>query len=136
MARIALISDVHLGTRQYGIQERYEDFLEAFRKFGKAMEEHRPDAVIIGGDLFDSPRPDAKSVFTAKEVVKRIKNAGIPVYGIDGNHDLADGYWLRTIGAEVFKGPTDGGTRGGNIARRGGGRRERRTDRQRPRDRG
>ena len=102
MARIALISDVHLGTRQYGIQERYEDFLEAFRKFGNAMEEHRPDAVIIGGDLFDSPRPDAKSVFTAKEVVKRIKNAGIPVYGIDGNHDLADGYWLRTIGAEIF----------------------------------
>ena len=36
MARIALVSDVHLGTRQYGLKERYEDFLDAFREFGKS----------------------------------------------------------------------------------------------------
>ena len=106
MARIALVSDVHLGTRQYGLKERYEDFLESFRKFEMAIERERPDAVIIGGDLFDSPRPDAKSVFVAKNVVERIKISGIPVYGIDGNHDLADGYWLRTIGAK----PLENGT--------------------------
>lgn len=106
MAKIALISDVHLGTRQYGLKERYEDFLRAFQEFGTHAIEHVPniDTVIIGGDLFDSPRPDAKSVFTAKEVVRRIDNAGIAVYGIDGNHDLSDGYWLRTIGAEVLDG--------------------------------
>lgn len=106
MARIALVSDVHLGTRQYGLKERYEDFLESFRKFGMAIERERPDAVIIGGDLFDSPRPDAKSVFEAKNVVNRIKISGIPVYGIDGNHDLSDGYWLRTIGAKTLENGT------------------------------
>ncbi len=100
MARIALISDVHLGTRQYGLKERYEDFLEAFRKFGQEVKRHGPDAVVIGGDLFDSPRPDARSVRVAQQVVASIRDAGIPVYGIDGNHDLADGYWLSVIGGE------------------------------------
>lgn len=108
MSKIALVSDVHLGTRQYGIRERYEDFLRAFRNVGKSIIEHKVDAVIIGGDLFDSPRPDAKSVFTAKEVVEMIRNAGIGVYGIDGNHDLSDGYWLRTIGAyDMFDTPLE-----------------------------
>ena len=100
MARIALVSDVHLGTQQYGLKERYEDFLESFRRFGADVVKEKPDAVIIGGDLFDSSRPDAKEVFCAQQVVGRIKAAGIPVFGIDGNHDLVDGYWLRTIGAE------------------------------------
>lgn len=106
MAKIALISDVHLGTRQYGLKERYEDFLMAFRRFGHSVATHQPiipDMVVIGGDLFDAPRPDAKSVRTAQEVVELIKNAGIEVMGIDGNHDLADGYWLDVIGAHPLE---------------------------------
>lgn len=100
MAKIALISDVHLGTRQYGLKERYEDFQTSFRKFGKAVVA-RGDigAVVIGGDLFDSPRPDAESVFNAKSVVEEIKESGIEVFGIDGNHDLAGDFWLKVIGA-------------------------------------
>jgi DNA repair exonuclease SbcCD nuclease subunit len=106
MAKIAIISDVHLGTRQYGLKERYEDFLLAFRRFGISVATHQPiipDMVVIGGDLFDAPRPDAKSVRTAQEVVELIKDAGIEVYGIDGNHDLADNYWLDVIGAHPLE---------------------------------
>lgn len=103
MARIALVSDVHLGTRQYGLKERYEDFLDAFREFGKSLVGLNLDAVVIGGDLFDSPRPDAKSVLTAQRVVANIKSAGVPVYGIDGNHDLSNGGWLDVIGVEPMK---------------------------------
>lgn len=99
MARIAVVSDVHLGTRQYGLKERYEDFLAAFARFGASVAETKPDFVVIGGDLFDSPRPDANSVKVAQETVRRIKQNGINVYGIDGNHDLADGNWLDVIGA-------------------------------------
>lgn len=99
MAKIAIVSDVHLGTRQYGLKERYEDFLAAFRNVGKSLVEHKVDAVIIGGDLFDSPRPDARSVLVAQEVVNDLTERGIRVYGIDGNHDLADGGWMHVIGA-------------------------------------
>ena len=99
MAKIALISDVHLGTKQYGLKERYEDFLTSFTRFGDDVACRSVDAVVIGGDLFDSPRPDALSVYHAKNVIGGIKR---PVYGIDGNHDLSGGDWLRVIGAEVL----------------------------------
>ena len=99
MAKIAIVSDVHLGTRQYGLNERYEDFLQAFLRFGASVIEKRPDFVVIGGDLFDSTKPDAKSVLAALETIRRIKSAGISVYGIDGNHDLSDGVWMDVIGA-------------------------------------
>lgn len=105
MAKIALVSDVHLGTRQYGIKERYEDFLTAFENFGDSVVGQHVDAVVIGGDLFDSPRPDAYSVRFAKKVVNDIKMSGFsgtPVVGIDGNHDLAGGDWLRVIGVTPF----------------------------------
>ena len=100
MAKIALVSDVHLGTRQYGLKERYEDFLSSFEKFGKRVSAMNDvDAVVIGGDLFDSPRPDARSVLVAQEVVSRISGAGKVIFGIDGNHDLSGGDWMGVIGA-------------------------------------
>ena len=102
MAKIAVVSDVHLGTRQYGLKERYEDFLTAFTRFGTSVAETRPDCVVIGGDLFDAPRPDAHSVVIAQEVVRRIKTHGIDVHGIDGNHDLANGEWLDAIGVNAL----------------------------------
>ena len=104
MAKIAIVSDVHLGTRQYGISERYDDFLTAFMDVGDSVIRMKPDALIIGGDLFDSPRPDAKSVLLAKEVVSEVKRnvPGIRVLAIDGNHDLSNGLWHRVIGAEPF----------------------------------
>ena len=98
MAKVAIISDVHLGTRQYGLKERYEDFLAAFEQFGNTVAMRPPNMVIIGGDLFDSPRPDAHSVLVAQNVVRSIKAHGIDVFGIDGNHDLADGDWLDVVG--------------------------------------
>lgn len=103
MAKIAIVSDVHLGTRQYGLKERYEDFLASFLRFGENVVARHPDCVVIGGDLFDSPRPDARSVFVAQETVRRIKSASIDVFGIDGNHDLADGNWLTVIGARGLR---------------------------------
>lgn len=110
MGRIAIVSDVHLGTHQYGLKERYEDFLTSFRRFGKSVIARGDiDAVVIGGDLFDSPRPDAQSVFVAQSVVNEIKESGIDVFCIDGNHDLAGGFWTKVIGAAdlVPYGPTD-----------------------------
>lgn len=103
MAKIAVVSDVHLGTRQYGLNERYEDFIRAFEAFGKSASAEGVDAVVIGGDLFDSPKPDARSVLKAMEVVGRLKSSGIKVFGIDGNHDLAGGDWLRVIGVDVLE---------------------------------
>ena len=103
MAKIALISDVHLGTRQYGLKERYEDFLSSFESFGKDIARRNDvDAVVIGGDLFDSPRPDAHSVLVAQNVVREINDSGKNVFGIDGNHDLSGGDWMCVIDAQAM----------------------------------
>ena len=102
MAKIALVSDVHLGTRQYGLKERYDDFLVAFDRFGQSAIDKKVDAVVIGGDLFDSPRPDARSVLQAQYVVSRLGSMGIPVFGIDGNHDLSDSGWQQVVGAHAL----------------------------------
>lgn len=103
MAKIALISDVHLGTRQYGLKERYEDFLSSFERFGKDIARRKDvDAVVIGGDLFDSPRPDAHSVLVAQNVVRDINESGKNVFGIDGNHDLSGGDWMCVIDAQAM----------------------------------
>lgn len=102
MAKIALVSDVHLGTRQYGIKERYDDFIVAFERFGQSAIDHKVDAVVIGGDLFDSPRPDAKSVLQAQYVVHQLESMGIHVFGIDGNHDLSNCGWMQVIGAHAL----------------------------------
>lgn len=102
MAKIALVSDVHLGTRQYGLRERYDDFLVAFDRFGQRVIDRKADAVVIGGDLFDSPRPDAKAVLQAQYVVSKLSSMGIPVFGIDGNHDLSDSGWPQVVGAHAL----------------------------------
>ena len=100
MAKIAIVSDIHLGTRQYGLKERSQDFLAAFSDVASKVVAKHPDALIIGGDLFDSPRPDAASVLSAMKSVAVVRKAGIPVYGIDGNHDMSGGNWLRVAGIE------------------------------------
>ena len=99
MAKIAIVSDVHLGTRQYGLTERYHDFHQAFLNLEQNVVQRRPNAVVIGGDLFDSTKPDAHSVALAQNVVHRLKSHDIQVLGIDGNHDLSNGGWLNVIGA-------------------------------------
>lgn len=51
----------------------------------------RADALILGGDIFNSSDPDAASVVFFSKQMERLKAAGKQVYGIRGNHDDASG---------------------------------------------
>ena len=48
--KVAIISDLHLGFRQYGSMEREEDFYRQFFNVCKEIKEHKPEIVIIAGD--------------------------------------------------------------------------------------
>lgn len=99
MARIMHIADCHLGCRQYGMRRREEDFYAAFADAADKAIEEKVDAVVIAGDLFDSVKPTAEAVYIVSKVVKGLDNAGIRVFGIEGNHDFTgDGYWLEVCG--------------------------------------
>ena len=82
--KIAFTADQHLCTVQYGMRQRYLDFMDALRAFGSEVERGPAKCVITGGDLFDSPRPDAFSVCCAKDVFGRLSRSGVRVMGIVG----------------------------------------------------
>ncbi len=96
--RLLHTADWHLGYRQYGMAVRESDFVRPLAEIGDVAENERVDAVLVAGDVFDSPRPPASAVQAAREFGDRMKAAGIPVLAVDGNHDLAGGRWARLCG--------------------------------------
>lgn len=82
------VSDTHLGYRQYNLEEREQDFYEAFhRVIENAMTEH-PDLILHSGDLFDSSRPTPRALLEAARITKKVLERGIKVVLIPGSHDM------------------------------------------------
>ncbi len=82
------VSDTHLGYRQYGLYERERDLYEAFQEvIDIAIHEH-VDAVMHSGDFFDTTRPPMWALRHAIEALTRLKEQGIPVICIMGDHDI------------------------------------------------
>ncbi|MGC8607191.1 MAG: DNA repair exonuclease [Vulcanisaeta sp.] len=88
---IAQLADIHLGHRQYGLEERLEDynraFLNAVDRLTQLREERGVDTVIISGDFFDTQRPSPSIYITAIRGLTRLREVGIKVIAIRGNHD-------------------------------------------------
>ena len=83
------LADVHLGKRQYGSYEREQDFYRAFEQAVEIALRERVDAFVISGDLFDSPVPyhGMEPLEVALKAVRRLKEAGVEVLLIPGDHD-------------------------------------------------
>ncbi len=88
--RFLHMADVHLGTQQYGLEERAKDFARAFRSVAQYAIERQVDFVLIAGDLFDKSNPHPEVLWQAETVLRSLKEAGIPVAAIAGNHDRGD----------------------------------------------
>ncbi|CDM66853.1 metallophosphoesterase family protein [Pyrinomonas methylaliphatogenes] len=100
--RFLHIADIHLGCRRYNLEERARDF---FRAWYDVIERHAvpsgPDFVLIAGDLFHVRRVDPLTMNQAIAGLRLLKEAGIPVLAIEGNHDQCDALsgssWLRSL---------------------------------------
>jgi DNA repair exonuclease SbcCD nuclease subunit len=81
-------ADIHLGYEQYNLAARAKDFALAYL----AMVDHAVDVdadfVLIAGDLFHKANTDAWTLKQATHGLQRLKDAGIPVIAIEGNHDV------------------------------------------------
>jgi len=86
--RFVHISDTHLGFRQYGLDEREDDFYSAFEQAVGMIIEERPDFVIHSGDMFDNSRPPPKSMLVAQSLISQLEEKGIPLFLVPGNHDI------------------------------------------------
>ncbi len=81
------LADTHLGYEQYGVRERFNDFSRAFWDIMDDAANREVDFVVIAGDLFNKRAIDALTLIHAIEGLKKLKERGIPVVAIEGNHD-------------------------------------------------
>jgi DNA repair exonuclease SbcCD nuclease subunit len=91
------VADLHLGYAQYNLDQRRQDFDNAFKEVVDKTIELKPDFMLIAGDLFHQPRPSNVTLETAITNFRRLKEAGIPVLAVDGGHDSAPNTITGTI---------------------------------------
>jgi len=102
MLKFLHLGDIHLGNTQYQNDDRMRDFFYALhgviRRYAIA---EKVDFVLVAGDLFDRRNIEPRVLTQATIIFKELKDAGIPVYAIEGNHDRSgphDGVsWLRYL---------------------------------------
>jgi exonuclease SbcD len=82
-------SDLHLGRSFQGIPLE-EDHRAILDQILLALDEHKPDALLIPGDIFDRTIPPDSAVRQFSSFVKEVKSRDIAVVFIAGNHDSAD----------------------------------------------
>jgi DNA repair exonuclease SbcCD nuclease subunit len=96
------LADIHLGCRRYNLEERTRDF---FRAWQDVIVTHaipnNIDFMLIAGDFFDRRNIDPQAMNHAMLGLEMLREAGIPVLTIEGNHDqheaLSDFSWLRSL---------------------------------------
>jgi len=91
------VADIHLGYEQYNLSVRREDFTRAFHEVVEKTLELRPDFMVIAGDLFHQARPSNKTLESAVQNFRKLREADIPVLVVDGSHDAAPNIITGTI---------------------------------------
>jgi DNA repair exonuclease SbcCD nuclease subunit len=92
--KVVALGDAHLG-RAYlsvtdpatGVNRRELDFEESFTAAVDLALEQRPDLLVWLGDVFDHPRPTYRSFRVAQRALLKIRDHGVPLVAISGNHD-------------------------------------------------
>ncbi|MEO6656591.1 MAG: metallophosphoesterase [Pyrinomonadaceae bacterium] len=96
------IADVHLGCTRYQLAESPRDFFDAWmdvlRRYAINQE---VDFVIMCGDFFHKRSVPPETMNYAVEGLSMMRDAGIPVVSIEGNHDQKhtdnEFSWLRSL---------------------------------------
>ena len=80
------LSDLHLGKRvnEFSMLEDQEFIL---KKILNIIDEQKPDAVIIAGDVYDKSVPSAEAVELFDDFLVRLSRRNLSVFVISGNHD-------------------------------------------------
>jgi DNA repair exonuclease SbcCD nuclease subunit len=90
--RVVALGDAHLGRMSgpattNGINTRELDFDESFQRSVDLALEQQPDLFVWLGDVFDRPNPSYRSYRVAQKELAKIRDHGIPLVCISGNHD-------------------------------------------------
>ena len=94
-------ADWHLGKLFYGmyLTEEQEWYLK--NQFLPLLDEEKPDAVLLAGDVYDRSVPPAEAVELFDEMISEIAGARrIPFLVISGNHDSKE---RLSFGSRLFR---------------------------------
>ena len=106
--RILHFSDLHIGMESYGrvdpstgLSSRLGDFLTALDQVVGYATENDVDLVLFSGDAYKTrdPSPTYQREFAKR--VRRLADAGLPVFLLVGNHDLPNALG-RAHSVEIF----------------------------------
>ena len=84
--KIAHLSDLHLGKRvnEFSMIEDQEYIL---LRILEVLDDEKPDAVILAGDIYDKSVPSAEAVQLFDDFLCRLAKRHLLVFAISGNHD-------------------------------------------------
>ena len=80
------ISDLHIGKRLSGY-ELHDDQEYMLRELVSIIEERKPDAVFIAGDVYDRINPAEESTALLSGFLERLQSGSSEIFVIAGNHD-------------------------------------------------
>lgn len=80
------LSDLHIGKRVNGFS-MLDDQRHILAQILEIIQEKRPDAVIIAGDVYDKTLPPAEAVQVFDDFLTSLHRRKIKVFIISGNHD-------------------------------------------------
>ena len=83
------LSDLHIGKRvnEFSMIEDQEYILT---KIINVIDDEKPDAVVIAGDVYDKSVPSAEAVQLFDDFLCRLAQRKLQVFVISGNHDSAE----------------------------------------------
>ena len=87
IGRFVHCADLHLGYKQYGLEKRAKDFLEVFEYIAEYTIGNGIKLLLIAGDLFHKKDIKPETLIYFQRVLIRLKNAGVDVVVVEGNHD-------------------------------------------------
>ena len=80
------LSDLHIGKRVNEVS-MIEDQAYILTRIIQLIDVHRPDALLISGDVYDKSVPSAEAVTLFDDFLCRLAERKLPVMIISGNHD-------------------------------------------------
>lgn len=107
--RLLHTSDWHLGRTFHG-NPTTEALREVLDALVAQVREHRVDAVLISGDIFDHAAPAAALYRVLSDVLRELRDTGATVIAISGNHDSAtrlgfQSEWAARAGVHILTDP-------------------------------
>lgn len=106
------LSDFHLGKKLNGFS-MLRDQEHILKEVIKIIDEEKPEAVLIAGDIYDKPVPPAEAVSLLDNFLYELASRMLRVFIISGNHDSAERLFFGARlmnGGGVYIAPAYNGT--------------------------